>query len=177
MTIVKRLRDLITAKGESPIGVMTIEEGVNKLQKIEDDANPLSDLTIDTEIAADENLLGKVIADLQADVVVGVRDISGTLIYIDDYTGFSGDSEEQVGHYLAIHASVPGQNGVTISIKHSAKAGSKNLDADGILIFRITDALLNQDVKLTFTASKSGYADYSKTFGFKGLVLAPPEDD
>lgn len=177
MTIVKRLRDLITAKGESPIGVMTIEEGVNKLQKIEDDANPLSGLTIDTEIAADEDLLGKVVSDLQEDVVVGVRDISGTLIYIDDYAGFSGDPEEQVGHYLAVHASVPDQTGVTIAVKHSDKAGSKNLDSDGILIYRVTDQALNQDVKLTFTASKSGYADYSKTFGFKGLVLAPAEDD
>lgn len=177
MSIVEKLRKLIRSKGGSPIGVMTIADGVKKLQKMEDSANPLSALTVDVEIAAAEDLLGKVIADLQSNVVVGVNDIKGKLNFIDDYTGFSGDPAEQEGWYLAIHASVPDVTGATIKIKHSDKAGDKALDSDGILILRVDEKIFATDRKLTFTAYKDGYAPYSKTFALKGLTLLPPEDE
>ena len=43
-------------------------------------------------------------ADLQKDIVVSNGAISGTLKYVTGYTGFSGDTSEQSGHYLCIHA-------------------------------------------------------------------------
>ena len=46
MTIVNKLRKLIKNKGGNPIGVMTIADGVNRLDKMEEAANPLSALTL-----------------------------------------------------------------------------------------------------------------------------------
>ena len=107
MTIVNKLRKLIKNKGGNPIGVMTIADGVNRLDKMEEAANPLSALTIDADIGASVDLLGKYVADLQKDVVVGKYMLEGELNYIDDYTGFSGDPALQIGHYIALHAEVP----------------------------------------------------------------------
>lgn len=174
MSIVEKLRKLIRSKGGSPIGVMTIADGVHKLQKMEDLANPLSALTVDVEIGASEDLLGKVIADLQKDVVVGVDKITGTLKYITGYTEFSSVVAEQSGNYLVLHASVPDVTGETIKFKHSAKAGDVTLDADGIIIFRVDPKYMNEDLKITFVASKEGYAPYSKTFDLSKLILTKP---
>lgn len=49
-----------------------------------------------------DDLLGKYASDLQKDVAVSVNNILGTLKYVTDYTGFSGDPELQEGNYLAI---------------------------------------------------------------------------
>ena len=178
MSIVEKLRNLIKAKGGSPIGVMTIADGVNKLQKMEDEANPLSALEVDADIGAAVDLLGKVVGDLQADVVVGVREITGKLNYIDDYTGFSGDPAEQEGWYLVVHAEVPNVSDVTIKLKHSNKESDKVLDpSDGILILRVTDEAIQTHEVLTFTAYKDGYAPFSKSFDLSKLTLLPAEDD
>lgn len=176
MTILDELKGLVEAKGGVAVALNTIDEAVHALVKLEDSANPLSALTVDVSIAADENLLGKVISDLQSNVVVKAKSVAGTLKYVDDYTGFSGDPDEQVGHYLAIHASVPEVDDVTIKIKVSTKAGEKALDSDGILVLRVKDTYKANDLRLTFIATKSGYADYSKTFDLTELVLAPAED-
>ena len=174
MSIVEKLRKLIRSKGGSPIGVMTIADGVKKLQKMEDSANPLSALTVDVEIAAAEDLLGKVVADLQKDIVVGVDKITGTLKYVTGYTGFSGDAAEQSGNYIALHASIPEVTGATIKFKHNAKAGEATLDSDGLIVFRVDPKYMNEDLKVTFVASKDGYAPYSKSFDLTKLVLAKP---
>lgn len=179
MTIVNKLRKLIKAKGGSPIGVMTIADGVNKLQKMENDANPLSALTIDTDIGASTDLLGKYIADLQKDIDISAHNIKGTLWYIDDYTGFSGDPAEQEGWYLAVHASVPGVSSYTISLKLSDRDGEKPLDmSDGILILRNTKAIFDTKRKLTFIARKTDLPDYSVTLDLTTLTLGPvkPEE-
>ena len=45
-------------------------------------------LVADADIAASEDLFGKVVADLQEDVSIGSNNvISGTLHYVDGYTG------------------------------------------------------------------------------------------
>lgn len=178
MTIVNKLRKLIKNKGGNPIGVMTIADGVNRLDKMEEAANPLSALTIDADIGASVDLLGKYVADLQKDVVVGKYMLEGELNYIDDYTGFSGDPELQVGHYIALHAEVPDVQNVTIKFKLSDKAGENVLDpSDGILILRCTERGVQDNRTITFTAYKDGCAPYSKTFGVGDLILLPPDND
>ena len=175
--IVDALKELIVSRGGNAHGIQTIEGAVQKLQAMEDANNPLSVLTIDATIGASVDLLGKYVADLQSDVSVGTHSISGKLKYVDDYTGFSGDPAEQVGHYLVLHASVPNVSDVAVTIKHSQKAGEKPLDmSDGILIFRVDESYMNEDLTLTFTATKTGYPAYSKTFDIKGLTLLPPAD-
>lgn len=133
--------------------------------------NPLSALTVDTEIAVDEDLLGKVVGDLQEDIVIANGAITGTLKYVTGYTGFSGEADLQNGNYLAIHASVPEVSGATITITLVNAVISKEpvtLDPDGLHIIRVT----NKDTqKIIVTATKTGHVPVSKTYTFKGLTL------
>ena len=62
-----------------------------------------SDPKITFDIAVDYDLLGKVVGDLQKDVAESTSMVTGTLKYVEDYTGFSSKTEEQQGHYLAYH--------------------------------------------------------------------------
>ena len=113
------------------------------------------------------DLLGKDITDLQSNVSVGANGIiSGTLLYLDDYTGFSGDPAEQVGNYLAVKATAA--DGATIEAELIGGVhGPVTLDSDGILIARITNP---KKQKLRFTATVSGKSD-TIIYSLKGLTL------
>lgn len=125
-------------------------------------------LTVDTDIAADEDLFGKYVDDLQSDITVGSTGISGTLNYIADYTSAGYTGEEASGNYLAIHAEVPDVDGVTITAEIvGGTHGPVTLDSDGILVARIKST--TQKVK--FIASKTGYPNVTKTFRLNGLRL------
>lgn len=129
-----------------------------------EDPNPLKNLTVDVNIDPAEDLLGKVVSDLQTGITVGRTAITGTLKYVTDYTGFSSDPAEQEGNYIAIHCTVPGEDGVTIT------AGINNpstLDADGIDVIIVK----NKNNPIVVRASKAGYEDVVKTFDISGLTL------
>lgn len=115
-------------------------------------------LTVDTDIDALENLFGKTIDELQNDVEVGDDEITGTLYYQDDYTGFSGDASLQTGNYLVLHASVPDVDDVTITV---TLTNAVTLDDDGIVVLRIAD---KSTQTVTVVASKTGYETVTKTF-------------
>jgi hypothetical protein len=124
----------------------------------------LKSLTVDTAIDADENLFGYVVSDLQSNIVIGNGTISGHLNYIDDYsTAFSGD--EASGNYLAIHASVPDVDDVTITV---TVTNPSTLDEDGICVCRIAD---KSTQTITVVASKEGYESVSKVFTLSGLTV------
>ena len=129
-------------------------------------ANPLEALTVDVNIPANEDLFGKVVADLQENVIVESDSISGTLFYVDDYTGFSSKTAEQSGNYLALHAEVPGVDDVTITVTVTKPSV---LDADGLIVLYIAD---KDTQTVTVTASKDGYSDVTKTFTLTGLTVA-----
>lgn len=123
----------------------------------------MSGLTIDTNIASDEDLFGLTVSDLQSNVVIGKNAITGTLHYIDDYsTAFSGDEAE--GNYLAIHASVPNVDDATISVKITNPV---TLDPDGIFVGRIRD---KDSQTITVVASKEGYESVTKVYNLSGLI-------
>jgi len=108
---------------------------------------------------------------LQEDVEITDRAVIGTLKYVTGYTGFSGDPEEQSGNYLAIHAAVPGENGVTITAQVEGSGKSPvALDSDGILILRVKseDTLTRH---LIYTASKAGHKSVTKYWALNGLTL------
>lgn len=121
-------------------------------------------LTVDVDIAADEDLFGKVVSDLQSDIEIGDDSIEGTLKYVDDYTGFSGDTSLQKGNYLVIHASVPDVEDVTISVKVTNPV---TLDDDGIAVLRIAD---KSSQTVTVVASKEGYKPVKKVYQLSGLT-------
>lgn len=95
--------------------------------------------------------------------------ISGNLKYVTGYTGFSSKTEEQSGNYLATHWSVPGVDGVTITVEVvGGTSGPSTLDADGLIVDRITSTTQ----KLRAVASKAGLDSVTKTFDLTGLTLA-----
>lgn len=75
------------------------------------------------------------ISDLQSDIEIGDDgDITGTLLYVEGYTGFSGAVEEQSGNFLALHFDAPDE--ATIKVKLNIES---TLDEDRICIFRVAD--------------------------------------
>lgn len=122
-------------------------------------------MTVDTNIDAAEDLFGKVISDLQSSVSVGESAITGHLNYVSDYTGFSGDVALQSGNYLALHASVPDVEDVTITVKLT---NTVTLDADGQIVLRIAD---KDSQTVTVVASKDGYDSVTKVFSLSGLTV------
>lgn len=129
-------------------------------------------LKVDVDIDPSTDLLGKYVTDLQEDIAVGKDAIYGTLKYVTGYTGFSGDVAEQSGNYLALHASVPGVEGVTIKCTNTLTGRTVTLDPDGINIMRVTNKSL-QNYK--FVASKEGYSSFTREFGLNRLTLEGPD--
>lgn len=123
----------------------------------------MTGLTVDTEIAADEDLWGLTTADLQSNVEIGSNSITGTLKYIADYSSaFQGDLSS--GNFIAIHCSVPGVEDATITVKVTNPV---TLDEDGIAVLRIAD---KSTQTITVVASKTGFESVTKTFSLTGLT-------
>ena len=112
-------------------------------------------LTTDVEIAADEDLFGKVVADLQENVVISDGEITGTLKHVTNYTGFSSKVEEQSGNYLAIHNTTNGDEAIFVELVGGTK-GPVQLDSDGLIVIRIANK--EQVVRVT---SGSAIKEYS----------------
>lgn len=112
-------------------------------------------LITDVEIAADEDLFGKIVSDLQENVIIGEDEITGTLKHVTDYTGFSSKVEEQSGNYLAIHNTTNGDEPIFVEVV-GGTSGPVQLDSDGIIVLRIANK--EQKVKVT---SGSAVKEYS----------------
>ncbi len=121
-------------------------------------------LSVDVTIDPEENLLGKVVGDLQANVVVGTDALTGTLHYLDDYTGFSEDTSLQVGNFIALHAEVEDVEDVTLTVEG---VDAEILDEDGIIICRVED---KSSQTISIVASKQGVGSVTKTFDLSGLT-------
>lgn len=125
-------------------------------------------MSVDADISTSEDLFGKTVDELQSGVSVGTNAITGTLLYVDDYTGFSSKVEEQSGNYLALHCSVPLASDATITVEViGGTSGPATLDDDGLIVDRIA----NTSQKIKVVASKTGYESVTKTFNLTGLTL------
>lgn len=114
-------------------------------------------LTTDTNVAADEDLFGKVISDLQENIEITNDEIKGTLKYVTGYTGFSSKVEEQSGNYLVIHNETNGDEPIFVEVI-GGTSGPTQLDSDGIIILRIA----NNEQKVR-VSSGSAVKEYSLT--------------
>ena len=91
--------------------------------------------------------------------------ITGTLKYVDDYTGFDpGNPELQSGNYLVLHADVVNVPNATITVKVT---NPTTLDSDRTAVLRIAD---KNSQTITVVASAEGYATTTKVFDLKNLV-------
>lgn len=118
-------------------------------------------MSADADIDPDEDLLGKSVTDLQEDIAIEDGEVTGTLHYLTDYTGFSGDPELQAGNFLVLHFTGP--EGAVIK---ATLTGTVTLEADGILIVRIAD---KDTQTLTVTATVNGQT-ITETYGLSGLT-------
>lgn len=124
----------------------------------------MTGLTVNASVGNDVDLFGKTVSDLQSNVIFGKDNVTGTLNYVDDYTGFSGDSSLTSGNYIVMHAFVPDQDDVTITVKVTNPVV---LDDDGIAVLRIAD---KSTQTITVVASKEGYDDVTRVFTLDQLV-------
>lgn len=120
-------------------------------------------MSADVDIAADENLWGKVPSDLQSDIEITDDAISGTLNYIADYSSAFG-GELASGNYLALHFEAT--EGATIKVKLTDEV---TLDEDGIIVLRIAD----KDAQtITATATMPNGTVATKVYSLTGLTCA-----
>lgn len=128
-------------------------------------------LSVDADISAETDLLGKVVTDLQEDVAISNGGFTGTLKYVTGYTGFSGKASERKGNYLVFHCATTEQGStITVELINGNVGHPVTLDADGIMIARIS----NKDTQsIRVVASKDGYTDTVRTYSLSGLTLTP----
>ena len=129
----------------------------------------MTSLSVDANVAANVDLFGKSVTDLQNGVSISGNAISGTLKYVSDYTGFSSKVAEQSGNYLVLHAEVPEVEDATITV---TVTNPSVLDSDGIIVLRIAD---KDSQTVTVVASKEGYESVTKTFTLSGLTCQAAE--
>ena len=95
--------------------------------------------------------------------------ISGTLNYITDYTGFSGNVEEQSGNYLVLKCTTGSlTDTVTVELKGGTVGHPVTLDEDRNIVIRITDKDL-QSVEIKAT---NGETSTTTAYALSGLTLA-----
>ena len=111
-------------------------------------------------------MFGKYVSDLQDDIVVGTNAITGTLLYVADYSsaGYTGD--EASGNYLVIHCESEDADSVTVEVVGGVH-GERTLDSDGICICRIAD----NTQKIKVRAYKDGSIANVHVYDLSGLVL------
>lgn len=114
------------------------------------------------------DLLGKTAADLQTNVVVGEDSISGKLLYVENYTGFSSNMSEQEGNFLALKVTNDAGEGATRTFELvGGKSGEKPIDADGLIVLKISNAD-TQSVKISISKDKDAV---TKMYSLKGMEL------
>lgn len=112
------------------------------------------------------DLLGKTVSDLMDGVTIADGEATGTLKYVTDYTGFSGDVSEQSGNYIVLIAE--SVEGATITAQVvGGLHGPVTLDSDGILIARIVDTA----TAIKFVTTK-GTDSKEVVIDITGLTLA-----
>ena len=100
-------------------------------------------------------------------MTIGKDAIGGTLHYVTGYTGFSGDSAEQEGNYLALHFEDEGASSIAVKVIGSDKP-PVTLDEDGLLVIRIRNVAEGVEV----TTVKNG-TTYVNRLAFVGIVKEP----
>lgn len=126
---------------------------------------------VETE-AGTTTVLGELVSDLQSNVAVGADAITGTLKYVEGYTGFSSDPELQDGNFLALKFTADDWSkftSVKVGLEPSMGSGLVEIknDPDKNGVFRVANT--NQKFKVVAT---DGADTTTKVYSLAGLVLA-----
>lgn len=121
--------------------------------------------------AGTTTVLGELVSDLQSNVAVGADAITGTLKYVEGYTGFSSDPELQDGNFLALKFTADDWSkftSVKVGLEPSMGSGLVEIknDPDKNGVFRVANT--NQKFKVVAT---DGADTTTKVYSLAGLVL------
>lgn len=121
-------------------------------------------LTVDG-IDPEEEVLGMKVSSLQSNINVNDDYISGTLHYVEDFTGFSNKESEQRGNFLALQFEV--ESGATTTVELvGGKTGPVTLDSDMNWVGRIT----NPDTQTIRVITSKNGGKVTKIYGLNRLV-------
>ena len=144
----------------------TIQDAIQK----KDSDEYIVGFALDTTIAPDYDLLGKVVSDLQKDIVIGDEFIKGTLHYIEDWEAFGDDNND--GWFLAVHVTLDEDTAALPGL--SVKINGAELDpSDYIFIGHVK----NQEGHINLTVSATDKTPVTKTYTLKYLTYEPAEDE
>ena len=110
----------------------------------------------------DATVLGKSVRELQTHATVFENQIAGQLNYVTGYTGYSEDTDEQAGNFLALKFVIPADATATAQLTGESAKSITN----GSNVFRVT----SNAQKLTVTVSRTGES-LAKVFDLSGLTL------
>ena len=106
--------------------------------------------------------------DLQSDIEIGDDGVTGTSLYVEGYTGYSGSPELQEGNVVALGCGAPGAQKITVELG-GGHSGPKGLDDDGLCVFRIED---NETQSILAVADYGSRGVVMKELALDGLTLA-----
>ena len=100
---------------------------------------------------------------------VGHGVISGTLNYVTNYTGFSGNVAEQSGNYLALKCTTGSlDDTITVELIGGTVGHPVTLDEDRNIVIRIT----NPETQSIEVVATDGEVSTSTVYALTGLTLA-----
>lgn len=95
--------------------------------------------------------------------------ISGTLNYVTDYTGFSGDVALQSGNYLVLKCTTEDPSDtITVELIGGIVGHPVTLDEDRNIVLRITD----KDLQSVEVKATNGETSTTTAYALSGLTLA-----
>lgn len=115
-------------------------------------------------LSRDTTVLGKSVSELQKGVTVFENQIAGQLNYVTNYTGYSADSSENSGNFLALKFA--DSEGATTTVQRSDSESASTLDSDKICVFRITE-----NTKTITVVSTRNSESLTKVYDLSGLTL------
>lgn len=119
-------------------------------------------------VAPTTDLLGKNASELQNGVRINEQnEIRGTLKYVKNYTGFSGDPAEQNGNFLALHFDTEEGSETTVEIV-GGTSGPATLDSDNLWVGKIA----NKQQTIRVVTSKNSVVT-TKIYSLKYITLEP----
>ena len=127
-------------------------------------------VTINFDIAAGADLLGKVVGDLQKNVAESAKSVIGTLKYVEEYTGFSSDPKQQQGNFLAfkVACDLPFTN---ITAKKGDDVEKSYDPSDSTFIY-----IMDKHYPITVKAYDGDKCVSMRTYSTDQLVFEPAEN-
>ena len=129
---------------------------------------------MDVKADVHPTVFSKNVSDLQANVEVTGNQVTGTLHYVTNFTGFSGDPELQEGNYLALSFDTePAADKICVEFVGALTThGPQELDSDKDICVRITD---KNKQYIVMTAYKGG-EESRRVIKLDQLVLEPKQE-